>query len=110
MHSYLNSLNTKTTTIYDVGHPGPDKGHAHKNVMSLDRVMGSSHSLLITGSPTIIHIYIYTHNKEPADLFHSSKPHTITKMNGNMNMNNTISGSMNAVYVLFDQASPIAYC
>jgi hypothetical protein len=47
--------------------------------------------------------YIHTHNKEPAQIrFTKKPPHTITKMNGSINMNNTIPGSMNAVYVLFD--------
>jgi hypothetical protein len=34
--------------------------------------------------------------KKPAQsLFHSKRVHTITKMNGNMNMENTIAGAMN---------------
>jgi len=45
----------------------------HNNVVELNRLMGS---------PTAIHKHTIT-------------PHTMTKMNDNKNMDNTIAGSMN---------------
>jgi hypothetical protein len=45
--------------------------------------------LLITGAPTAI-------LTKPAQIrFHSKRPHTITKLNDNINMDNTIAGSIN---------------
>ena len=35
-------------------------------------------------------------NKNTQIHFHSNRPHTITKMNNNINMDSTIAGSMNA--------------
>ena len=41
-----------------------------------------------------------TKNKNPAQIhFHLNRPHTITKVNDNINMNRTIEGSVNALRV-----------
>jgi len=65
----------------------------HKNVVELNRLIGYKPPLLITGSPTAIHI---PNVKKPAQIrFHSKRPHTITKMNDNINIDSTIAGSMN---------------
>jgi hypothetical protein len=59
----------------------------HKNVVCLNRFMGSQPSLLIIG------IQIYTNNEKPAKIgFYSKRPHTITKMNDNINMDSTTAG------------------
>jgi len=51
--------------------------------------------IFITGFPTAIHIL--TNDEKPARIrFHSQRSHTITKMNDNMSMDNTIARSMNA--------------
>jgi len=57
--------------------------------------MTFQHSVLITGSPTAKH-----KNKgyKPAQIrFHSDRPHTITKINDNINMGSTKAWSVNAV-------------
>ena len=41
-----------------------------------------------------IHVKIKD-KKPPQILFHSKRPHVITKKNDNINMNSTIAGSMN---------------
>ena len=47
---------------------------------------------MITGSPAE---YIYIYDKPAQIRFHSNRPHTITKMNGNIKMDSKIAGSMN---------------
>jgi len=51
-------------------------------------------SLLRTGFPTEIHIWTNEKKKEQTG-FHSKRPHTITKMNDDINMNSAIAGSIN---------------
>ena len=47
---------------------------------------------------TVIAIHTYTNDKNNKITirFYSKKPHAITKMNDNINMDSTITGSMNA--------------
>ena len=52
--SYLNSVNTKKTTTYDVGNPGPGLEKAQKN--GRVKPINGPPPLLITGSPMAIHI------------------------------------------------------
>jgi hypothetical protein len=59
--------------------------------------MGSQTPLLITASPTEIHKRYK--KKTPQIRFHSKRPHTITKMDDNRNMESTIAGSMNAMEI-----------
>jgi hypothetical protein len=56
-------------------------------------VNGIPTPLLITGSPTTLHIE--TSHKIPAQIrFHSNRPHTITQMNDDIHMDSTIAGSV----------------
>ena len=67
----------------------------HKNVVALKWLMGSQSSPLdnlISNGIT----YINKRYKPPQIRLHSKRPHTITKMNDNINMDSTISGSTNA--------------
>jgi hypothetical protein len=42
-------------------------------------------------------VHVQTNDKKPAQIcFHSKRPHTIIKMNDNINMDSTIPESMNA--------------
>jgi hypothetical protein len=54
----------KKTTTYDLGNPCPGLGQAHK-CGGLNRVIGiPTLTLLITGSPMTIQIYIKRYNKK----------------------------------------------
>ena len=56
MTSHLKSLNTKMSTTYDAGNPGPGLGQAHK-CGGIKPVNGISIlQLLIIGFPTVIQI------------------------------------------------------
>jgi hypothetical protein len=50
--------------------------------------------LLITGSQAVMHIQTNA-NKNAHIRFHSKTPHRVTKKNENLNMDNTITGSIN---------------
>jgi hypothetical protein len=54
LSSQLNSMNTKKTTTYDVGNPGPGLGQAQKcgRVKPVNWIPAPAH-LLITGSMAI---------------------------------------------------------
>ena len=52
----LNSLNTKNTTTNDAGNPGPGLAQAQK-CGGVKPVNGTPFPLLITESPTAIHIH-----------------------------------------------------
>ena len=59
--------------------------------------MGSQTPLLITGSPTEIHIHVYTNDikKNSTDSLSLKKTTYHHKMDDNRNMESTIAGSMN---------------
>jgi len=78
---------------YGIGNPGPVLGLAQKS--------GSVKP--VNEIPTLLDNWILNsnidinNNKNPAKIyFHSKIPHTITKINDNINMNSTIAGSVNA--------------
>ena len=81
------------TMTFDLGNSGPGLGQAQK--------CGGVKQ--VNGTPTLLswwlnlqQQYKYKHIEKPAQiLFHSKRPHTITKMNVNINMDSTIAGLMN---------------
>jgi len=69
----------------------------HTNVVGVKPINGiTTIPLLVIGSPTVIQIHVSTNDKKAVQIhFHSKRPHTITRMNDNINMDSIIAGSMN---------------
>jgi hypothetical protein len=91
--SHLSSLNTKKTTTYDDVNPGSDLGQAQTcgGVKQVNGILTlPSWFLLITGSPSTIHI----ETSDKKTCIDSLPLKKITKVNNimNINMDSTIEG------------------
>jgi hypothetical protein len=66
----------------------------HKNVAELNQLMGPQSSL--SWYSTALHYTDKNTQYKPAQIhFHSNRPHIITKINDNINMDSTKAGSVN---------------